>query len=108
MLKNLLDTCGAAFAFFAVGFAIAHGAKDQNSTNKTFIGTSGFFLINVENLAEWTFDFAFAATSTTIVAGALAERCQMAAYLCYSLLLGKETALIPSWCDLGANSLLLT
>ena len=33
------------------------------------------------------FQYAFSAASATIVAGTLAERCQMAAYLCYSLLL---------------------
>jgi ammonium transporter, Amt family len=89
MLKNLLDACGASIAYFAIGYALSFGGDDSNSSEKTFIGTSGFFLQNVddEKLALWTFQFAFAATATTIVAGALAERCQMIAYLSYSFLL---------------------
>jgi ammonium transporter, Amt family len=43
--------------------------------------------MDFENYAFWMFQYAFSAASTTIVAGTLAERCQMAAYLCYSLLL---------------------
>jgi Amt family ammonium transporter len=35
----------------------------------------------------WFFQYTFSATSVTIVAGTLAERCQMAAYLCYSVVL---------------------
>lgn len=42
--------------------------------------------MDVENLAKWLFQYTFAAASATIVAGALAERCQMASYLCYSIL----------------------
>lgn len=37
--------------------------------------------------AFWFFQYAVSATATTIVAGTLAERCQMSAYLCYSVVL---------------------
>ena len=43
--------------------------------------------MGVEDYAFWMFQYAFSAASATIVAGTLAERCQMAAYLCYSLVL---------------------
>jgi len=84
MLKNLLDACGASFAFFAVGYAFAFG---DGSNPNAFIGTTNFFLNGVEDLAFWMFQYAFSAASATIVAGTLAERCQMTAYLCYSLVL---------------------
>lgn len=88
MLKNLLDACGAAVAFFCLGYAFAFGGDDPTDPKKTFIGTSNFFLMDVEDLAFWLFQYAFSAASATIVAGTLAERCQMTAYLCYSILLG--------------------
>jgi len=87
MLKNLLDACGAAIAFFTVGYAFAYGGSDPESSDKTFIGTTNFFLMDEENYAFFLFQFAFSAASATIVAGTLAERCQMAAYLCYSVML---------------------
>ncbi|KAL3787409.1 hypothetical protein HJC23_001806, partial [Cyclotella cryptica] len=89
MLKNLLDACGAALSFYAVGFAFAFGGsyEEENAGKTTFIGTSYFFLVGMDDVMFWMFQFAFAATSATIVAGTLAERCQMTAYLCYSLVL---------------------
>ncbi len=88
MLKNLLDACGGAIGFYTVGYAFAYGTND--SGGKTFIGTSNFFIRNFTTGPEYIgffFQFAFAATAATIVAGTVAERCKMAAYLCYSVFL---------------------
>jgi Amt family ammonium transporter len=86
MLKNLLDACGAAIAFYCVGYAFAFGGQN-NRTDITFIGNTNFFSMGEVDQAFWFFEYAFSATSVTIVAGTLAERCQMVAYLCYSLFL---------------------
>lgn len=88
MLKNLLDACGGALGFWSVGFALAYGDPDPEV--KRFIGNKHFFLSDFESGDEyigWFFQFAFAATAATIVAGTVAERCKMAAYLCYSVML---------------------
>jgi Amt family ammonium transporter len=42
MLKNLLDACGAAIAFYALGWGFAYGGTDPDAS--TFIGNSQFFL----------------------------------------------------------------
>lgn len=84
MLKNLLDACGGAVGFYTVGYGFAYG------TGNTFIGGSNFAVNEMRNgpgYIGWFFQFAFAATAATIVAGTVAERCKMAAYLCYSLFL---------------------
>jgi Ammonium Transporter Family len=87
MLKNLLDTCGAAVAFYTFGFALAFGGSNYDNPQKTFMGTANFLLWDVQDLSFWLFNYAFSAASVTIVAGTLAERCQMAAYLCYAFVL---------------------
>ena len=93
MLKNLLDACGAAVAFFTVGYAFSFGGDKAhrngtgNEEGTSFIGTSNFFGMGDIDLPFYFFQYTFAAASVTIVAGALAERCQMAAYLCYSFCL---------------------
>lgn len=85
MLKNLLDACGAALGYYAIGYAFSYGSTDDSE--KTFIGNTNFFLMNVEDLGFWLFQYAFSAASVTIVAGTLAERCQMIAYFSYSIIL---------------------
>jgi Amt family ammonium transporter len=89
MLKNLLDACGGAVGFWSIGYALAYGGAEP--TSKGFIGDKGFFM--AEGFTEsgaligWYFQFAFAATAATIVAGTVAERCKMQAYIMYSLFL---------------------
>merc|ERR1712087_888293 len=84
LLKNLLDACGAGIGFWCIGYAVAYG------TGNTFIGYSNFALQGLASGEEYSFfffQFAFAATAATIVAGTVAERCKMSGYLCYSVML---------------------
>ena len=95
MLKNLLDACGAAVAYFCVGYAFSfggdyssrNGTTELAETGTTFVGLENFFAIGITDLPFFFFQYTFTAASVTIVAGTLAERCQMAAYLCYSFFL---------------------
>ena len=86
MLKNLLDACGAAVAFYLVGFGLAHG-NDSGSAEKSFVGDSNFVGMGDIDMGFWFFQYAFSATSVTIVAGTLAERCKMTGYFSYSVFL---------------------
>ena len=92
LVKNMFDAAVGALGFWSVGYAFALGSGNA------FIGFDGFFLksgfvddnegtINGGNYAMWLFQFAFAATAATIVSGAVAERVQFTAYLCYAFVL---------------------
>lgn len=86
LLWNLLDSAGGAFGFWSVGYAFAYGGDDI-AKGKTFIGNTGFFLTGETPMEVWFFQFAFACALSSIVAGTIAERCKMTAYLCYSIFL---------------------
>jgi Amt family ammonium transporter len=97
MLKNLLDACGGAIGFYLMGYGIAYG--DGGLEQKRFLGTYKNFALAIDTatdpsdpsagyaLITFFFQWAFAATAATIVAGTVAERCKMAAYICYSMML---------------------
>jgi ammonium transporter, Amt family len=92
MMKNLMDFCAGAVAFFAVGYAIAFGG-DFTGSGK-FIGGDGWFLGdgafaygNLTPSVNFMFQVAFAATAATIVSGAMAERTKFKAYLIYSFVI---------------------
>ncbi len=93
--KSFMDFCIASLAFWAFGFALMFGGSKLYpglEEGTPFIGFSGFFLsgasYDVSTVMMWFFQMVFAATACTIVAGAVAERMKITAYLAYSFFLG--------------------
>jgi ammonium transporter, Amt family len=87
ILWSLLDSAGGGLAYWAFGYAFSYGGDNVNGP-KTFIGNTNFFLMNNDVQYEfWFFQFAFASALSSIVAGTIAERAQMIAYLFYSVFL---------------------
>jgi Amt family ammonium transporter len=90
LLKNLLDACAGAIVWYLIGYGFAY---DADGKTNPFIGAgpsnfamSGFKAGDSNGGAYigWYFQFAFAAAAATIVSGAVAERCQLSAYLIYT------------------------
>jgi Amt family ammonium transporter len=93
--KSFMDFCIASLGFWAFGFALMFGGSAIASgldQGNTFLGFSGFFLTgdsyDVSTIMYWFFQMVFAATACTIVAGAVAERMKITAYLAYSFIIG--------------------
>lgn len=84
LIKNMLDCLLGGVAYGAIGWGVAYGGGDH-----PFIGQSQFFFhgIDYADYPTWFFQFVFAATTATIVSGAIAERCQLTAYFIYSIVL---------------------
>lgn len=81
MLKNFMDCCIASLAYYAVGYAVAFGEGNKLLGYKHIFGSGNF------DAGVWFFQLAFSATTVTIVAGTLAERCKMTSYFIYAFLL---------------------
>ncbi|CAJ0585369.1 unnamed protein product, partial [Mesorhabditis spiculigera] len=82
LIKNLLDSCIAIVGYWAIGYALGYG-QSSNSTVNLFVGSSNFFLAGFSDYPKFFFQYVFAATSATIVSGAVAERCEFACYITY-------------------------
>ncbi|MBI2850207.1 MAG: ammonium transporter [Chloroflexi bacterium] len=93
--KSFMDFCIASLGFWAFGFALMFGGSKLFpglDDGNAWIGFSGFFLsggaYDVSTIMMWFFQMVFAATATTIVAGAVAERMKISAYLAYAFIIG--------------------
>lgn len=87
MMKNLLDFCFGALAYYVVGYGIMYGES------MGFMGWSSDYFI-MGSMADgsdnatsvgWFFQVVFCATAATIVSGAMAERTKFVAYIVYSI-----------------------
>merc|ERR1712164_133027 len=89
LIKNVLDACVGAFAWFLFGYGFAFGTTDGHKPN-SFIGSGNFAMKGVASagdLAKYIFQWAFSAAAATIVSGSVAERTKFEAYLGYSFFL---------------------
>ena len=76
LMKNFLTISIGGIVYFIGGYAIMFG-----DTAGGFIGTSGFALQGVDDIAFFVFQAMFAATCATIISGAVAERTNIMAYM---------------------------
>ena len=114
LIKNWLDMCLGAIVYWALGFGLTWGedvagfrsriqkfsfSPDMEHLN--FSGSSFFIGVCVPPhlLSKFFFQFTFAATASTLVSGALAERCNFIAYLVYCVLItGVIYPVLAHWC----------
>lgn len=83
LMKNLMDFCFGSIAFWMIGWGLMYGSDKLG-----LIGFSEFFkgpMGDPKFYRDWFFQVVFAATSATIVSGAMAERTQFKSYLIYTV-----------------------
>ncbi|XP_023289062.1 putative ammonium transporter 3 [Orussus abietinus] len=90
MMKNVVDIVLGGLTYWIFGFGMSIGRDEPKNP---FIGISGYLIDpSVEDelmgpiCAAFIFQLSFATTSTTIVSGAMAERCNFKAYCLFSSL----------------------
>jgi len=100
-MKNLMDFCFGAIVYWMLGWGLMYGADKLG-----FAGTTEFFngpmSLNVDDgnfYKLWFFQVVFAATSATIVSGAMAERTKFSSYLIYTCFISAIIYPISGhWC----------
>jgi Amt family ammonium transporter len=83
IMKNLMDFCIGSIVFWLIGWGFMYGTDKLGG----FIGFSDFLkgpASDPKFYRDWFFQVVFAATSATIVSGAMAERTKFKSYLIYT------------------------
>ncbi len=85
LMKNFVDFMAGSVIYWIFGFSLMYGA------GCVFCGWDGFFFqgedTNIPRECTLMFQTVFAATTATIVSGAMAERTKFSMYLVYSILI---------------------
>jgi len=109
LFKNLLDVCCGAVSFYLFGYGFLHGDGDGFVGSSDFALSGGGFLVGQNATvaetassatlhARFFFAFSFAATSATIVSGAVAERFLFKAYALYTAVItGFLYPIVAHW-----------
>ncbi|XP_035701617.1 putative ammonium transporter 3 [Folsomia candida] len=87
MMKNVVDIVFGGLTYWLFGFGLTYGKTYSN-----YFFAFGYFAVDEdldemgELFSKFLFQLSFATTATTIVSGAMAERCNFRAYCLFSLL----------------------
>ncbi|XP_013774170.1 putative ammonium transporter 3 [Limulus polyphemus] len=86
MVKNAVDVIFGGLGYWMFGYGMSFG---QGAGTNPFIGIGSYFIDADEKemgsiFATYIFQLSFATTATTIVSGAMAERCNFLAYCIFS------------------------
>jgi len=100
IMKNFMTISLGVVCYYLMGFALMFGPDAGG-----FIGTAGFamsdaslFDFDIPLQGFWFFQAVFAATSATIVSGAMAERTKFTAYIFFCILITAVTyPIIGHW-----------
>ncbi len=87
IMKNLMDFAVGTIAFWLVGFGIMFGASKAGLFGTSLFGATGnadHLGLSIPLMAFLIFQTVFAATASTIVSGAMAERTKFVSYIMYS------------------------
>jgi Amt family ammonium transporter len=86
LLKNVADACIGGMFWWACGYGIAFGKSPSGyfGTNLSWCTVGDFSDGSGLSYAIWFFEYCFAATAATIISGAVAERCTITGYMCYT------------------------
>eukprot|EP00056_Hartaetosiga_gracilis_P009913 m.144069 g.144069 ORF g.144069 m.144069 type:complete len:659 (-) comp13219_c0_seq2:1443-3419(-) len=86
-VKNMVDFSVGAIAFYVIGYALSFGS-DHESSSSPFIGSEGFFFIDVNQCSfpMLFYYFGYAIGSVTIISGALANRVTLLSCCIYSFI----------------------
>jgi hypothetical protein len=110
LISIVMDLTVCAIAWYLCGFAFAFGT-DQGG----FIGSSFWVGIDVGSTPTgvtafyfWLFQWAFAATASTIVSGAVAERARFETYLVYSFYTSFWVYPVGEWARDRVSDCILT
>ncbi|CAH0389038.1 unnamed protein product [Bemisia tabaci] len=101
MMKNLVDIFLGGITYWLFGYALSFGRSELNTP---FVAL-GDFALNIDNADPqkgaiytfFVFQLSFATTATTIVSGAVAERCGFKAYCLFSLINNIVYCLPAGW-----------
>jgi ammonium transporter, Amt family len=94
LLKNTIDFCACGIIWWGWGYGMA-----MSNVNGGFVGKENFFGYDMDRKwGNWFLSYVFASNATTIVSGALAERCKILNYLIFAIVMtGFIYPVIVAW-----------